>query len=521
MSRRTLAFPRPAFVFAFLGLASIGFLVHACTEPQTPTTAKDITGPQLAATASCDAPCVEVQVSVKGPGPAQSANDIVVTLWRAGGTGDGVAFHELTNSNGVATFDLDGELISSLDGFCAVARPLRSVDDATNLVAVSPDPGATTLDIVPNADGVQAQSAPWLASVSESPNKSAVLNKANLVTNCLNWTTAANAPFAVDQGTAVLVRMDMNAARASIEITCLFPNANSNDPCQSWTAISLDDVQFPPWGQVTLPDGVKKGFLASVGLGNSPAVNDGLAFGQTYLVEIAQGEESASKVITTPQQSGNNQSASVSRTAELATIVCVVNDGSPDFFESSGEVTTGMDIQPPVLDGYACLSPLQTVQFLPDAARVVIAFDYLDLGGDLTANFHMRARANPEFSDMLSTTITKSIKYDFSTCPGSPTVLSENTEPAISLLVVCRNDPAAANRKHVEITATVPEGRLIEWSINTGGGDKHPETAKKNASSALRPIKQPNSGDFDAFCPLTDFGFGVSSDPKIWGSQID
>jgi hypothetical protein len=281
--------------FTFLSLAVLALLVHACAEPEPQATTKDITGPQLAATASCAAPCVEVVVSVKGPGPAQSAEGIVVTLWRGGLPGDGTAFHALTDVDGVAAFDLTGEVGVDPVGFCAVARPLTSVADAETLVQVEPSTG-TQLNIVPNAGGVNAPSASWQGSVSESANKSAVLNKTNLVKDCISWTTAAKAPFSVDQGTAIRVSMDMNAAAASISITCLFPD-NTGENCQSWTAIQLDDVTIP-W-QIDLPPGVHTGFLASVGLGNSPAVNGGLAFGETYAVEVAQGEYSASKVITT------------------------------------------------------------------------------------------------------------------------------------------------------------------------------------------------------------------------------
>ena len=514
MIRRTPPFPRPAMLLAFLGLASIALLVHACSEPQAPTTTKEITGPRLANNAaSCDAPCVQVEVTASGQGPSQPIDGIVVTLWRAGESGDGAAFHATTVNGGIATFDLTNQLLSSLDGFCAVARPLTDEQDAQTFISIDPTNSVDQLNIIPNAAGVYAPSAPWQGSVSVSENRSTVLNKSNLVSNCLNWETAADAPFAVDENTSIRVRMTMNAATASIVITCLFPD-NSGEDCQSWTAIPLEDVDFPSWAP-TLPDGVKKGFLASVGLGNSPAVNDGLAFGETYFVEVAQGEYTSSKLITTSGTSGSNQSTSTNATAELATILCVVNDGSPYFFETNGEVTSGMDIQSPVLDGYAGLKSLETVLFYPDSEKVVIAFDYLDLGGDLTANFQVRARENPDHPDMYSTTITKSVKYDFSTCPAEPTVLSQNTETAIMISVTCRADPLASNRYHVEITATVPAFRFIEWAIQTASGDKHPETAKKNASSALRPINQPY---FDQTCPLEDSGFGQTNDPKVWGS---
>lgn len=511
MIRRSPVSPRPALAFTSLTLAGIALFVHACAEPESPSAMKDITGPRLAATASCVEPCVEVAVSVKGQGPAQPAESIVVTLWRGGVPGDGAAFHALTDADGVAAFDLTGEVGVDPVGFCAVARPLTSVADAETLVQIDPSTGEQ-LNIVPNAGGVHAASASWQGSVSESANKSAVLNKANLVKNCVGWQTPAKAPFTVDQGTAVRVSMDMSAAAASISITCLFPD-NTGENCQSWTAIPLNDVTIP-W-QAELPAGVHTGFLASVGLGNSPAVNGGLAFGETYAVEVAQAEFSSSKVITTSQQGGKNQSASTAATAELETILCVVNDGSPDFFETSGEVSAGMDIQDPVLDGYAGIDPLQTVEFAPDPAKVVISFDYLDLGGDLTANLQMRARANPLYSDGLPTTINKTATYDFAACSGPLLPLSQNAEAMISFSVVCRDDPSALNRKHVEITADVPDYRLIEWDINTPEGEKHPETSKSNASSALRPVEQPG---FDAYCPLLDSGFGQTNDPKIWGS---
>ncbi|NIW35200.1 MAG: hypothetical protein GWN32_01045 [Gemmatimonadetes bacterium] len=513
MFRRTPVFHRLNLLSMCLGLTAVALLAHACAEPDSRPAAPEVTGPQLAGgpSASCEAPCVEVEVSVKGRGPSQPADGIVVTLWRGGQPGDGEAFHELADIDGIATFDLTGEVGPDPDGFCTVARPLTSTDDAETLVDIDPD-SPDQLNVFPNADGVAAPSAPWQGSVSESQNKSQVLNKPNLVSNCISWATADDAPFSVDETTSLRVRMEMNEAAASIDITCLFPD-NTGANCESWTIIPLDDVTIP-WEGV-LPDGVRKGFLASVGLGSSPAVNDGLAFGETYAVEVAQGEFSASKVITTPEQSGN-QSASIARTAELETILCVVNDGSPDFFESEGEVTTGMDIQSPVLDGYAGINALGFVLFKPDPAKVVISFDYLDLGGDLTANLQMRARENPAHPDNLSTNINKKAKYDFASCPGSPTLLSENTEDLISFSIVCRDDPLAPNRKHVEITATVPEKRLIEWDINTPEGEKHPEVAKNNASSALRLIDQPEDG-FDAVCPLQDSGFGSSNDPKYWG----
>lgn len=524
MFRRTPAFPRPALPFAFLGVATIGFLAHACTEPNESAIKKDITGPQLAKSASCPAPCVEVEVTSSGSGPSQPIDGIVVTLWRGGQPGTGEAFHALTMNGGIATFPLSGEVGTDPVGFCAVARPLTDERDAAQFIPIEKGSSAE-LNIVPNDVGVFAPSAPYQASVSVSKNRSRVLNKSNLVSNCISWETTKDAPFTVDQNTALAVSMSMDDAPASIDITCLFPDDPGPDDtgpddtganCQSWTAIPLTGVPIPWEPDSTdpdkLPDGVQKGFLASVGLGSStsPLINDGLAFDETYFVEVAQGEFSSSLMVTT-------SGASTAETAELATILCIVNDGSPDFFESEGEVTTGMDILPDVLDGYAAIDPLQTVQFKPDFGRVVIAFDYLDLGGDLTATLQMRARQG-DLDDGLPTNINKTIQYDFATCPGSPQILSENTEDEIVVTTVCRDDPKAFNLKHVEIVASVPSERFIEWGINSVNGEKHPETAKNNASSALRPINQP---DFGGFCPLEDSGFGLSNDPKIWGLQID
>ncbi len=142
---------------------------------------------------------------------------------------------------------------------------------------------------------------------------------------------------------------------------------------------------------------------------------------------------------------------------------------------------------------------------------MTIFYDQVFLGGDGVVKLRTRAKQNPDLpDDGLATTLSKTVRYDFSPCPDNPpTFVSEVGDDEIVISAPeCRAAPEAGVTQ-VKWSITIPETRLLEWRADAFK-DTHPETSRDDDTRSMRKIDLPDS------CPLTESSIGTSNDPKFW-----
>ncbi len=533
MNRRSPAMSRATSFKLLFAVIALTFFAKACAEqPSTTDTNYEPTAPQLAAggSASCTAPCVEVEVKAK-PGNAV-AEGVLVTLVQGGQSGvgpfdqNGVPLFKLTNSNGVAVFDAaDFDLIGTSTelGYCAHVRPLTSVADAT---------GGGPVFIVPNGTP-PSPSAPFQTAVTGPRLRSEVLTKKSYLDNCVRWSTPGQAPFAVTPTTAQRVSLTVNATGATLGVRCRFfdggtaPSGAPGDECPTWTLMDLgvDENNNPisiPW-QPLLDPGVQVGLLISGSSGANSANNNGLAFEETYEVEAAlQGGDkqyTASLTNKKTAKGGKKDGTVTNETADMDPLVCI-EVSQPA--ESVGEVATGIDFLSPMRDGYLGELPLNSALFVADAEHVTIYYDQVNRGGSAEVQLHMRAKQNPLFPpDGFSSTMNKVVKYNFAACPsGQPTIISESGSAQLVVEVECRATLSDPTITHVVWSISIPGSRLVEWRLQTPFDESHPEEARNDDTRAMRPIAFPVGADGQIGggddCPLANSSIGKTNDPKWW-----
>jgi hypothetical protein len=457
---------------------------------------------------------------------------VVVTLVQGGQSGVGpfdqslASLIKLTGDDGVPGvavfegFDLVGEFAEL--GYCAHVRPLTSVVDATG----------SGFYIVPNATP-PSPSAPFQTAVTGPRLRSEVLTKKSYLDNCVRWTSASDAPFTITPTTAQRIRMTVNATAATLDVHCRFfdggtaPTGSPTDECPTWTLrdLGVDENGNPiiiPWAP-PLDPGVRIGFLVSASSGTNAASNQGLAFEETYEVEAAlQGGDRQYTSSLTGKKTGKGskkEGSVTNETADMDPLVCVeVSEPA----ESVGEVATGIDFLSPMRDGYLGELPLNSALFVADAEHVTIYYDQKYLGGSAEVQLHMRAKQNPLFPpDGFSSTMNKVVKYDFAACPGGqPTLVSETGAAELVVEVECREDLSDATITHVVWSISIPGTRLVEWRLQTSGGESHPEESREDDTRAMRAIAFPVGGDGQIGggddCPLANSTIGKTNDPKWW-----
>jgi hypothetical protein len=534
MTRRTPAFLRFDAVRFVLGVVLLALAVKACSEPDRQPDSEP-TSPQLAAggggAASCEAPCLEVEVKVK-PGNTPAAG-IVVSAIQGGQDGSGEVLIGETDPDGMVSFDLSAFDFGGASelGFCVTARPLVYASDVLDGTRIYPN------------ETPPGESRPYQGAVSQSPNKSVVLSRGNFLQYCVNWTGASQAPVTLDPINAQKVSMVMGGNSASLDITCrLFDgDQNAGNACPTWTIIDLTDNI--PWAPPVapacdpvmdpdcLPEGVRIGLLVS-SANQNVAANQGLEFGESYAVETAQTvgcpvydpadpecrQYTASKALET-KPGGKKSSSSVEATADLDPLLCVEYDGTINgelvYPETFPEAVAGIDFASPIIDGFLGQFPLAGAGFDPDPYHVAISYDQAYYGGSGEVTLHMRAKPKEGTSDEFPTTMNKLVKYDFAGCFAEPLaqpVLVSETGPAeIIVEVECRPSLDDPSLTHVVWSITIPGTRVPEYRLDAAGGDTHPEQARSDDVRSMRSIPFPD------FCPLDASTIGKTNDPKWWG----
>ena len=535
MIRRTPAFPRPALVFAFLGLASIGLLIHACTEPNEPAIRKDITGPQLANnTASCDvsnpAPCLEVQVTLNAPGKPP-AKGIVVTALVGGSTSaggpfsehSGKAFHAKTNDiDGIAKISLESLGLETGEqvGVCLIARSFTNTDDVNPKVLLNTDPFTQAeYVVVPNQTPPSAMKE-YQGAVTVA-NNSKPLTKENFWDGCVAWTDIKKAPLTVDNATAAKVSMSMNQLGATITNSCY--NLSGQGPessqppenCPTWAAILFDKPV--PWAP-DLP-GVEQGLIvAGGGQKTNPAELKGLVCDREYAIETAEDAVTYSTKVT-----ACSDGDPTAITAAYNPTLCIINQDPPEdvISECSLAVTEGIDFlcnnDFPIRDGVLAADPLSTVLFEPSRTQFAIYYDQIYRDGSGEVTLHLRAR-----NDMLSpSTLNHVATYDFSSCPdGAPIPVDESG--SLTVVVSCRRthpDDLSDLTTRVFWLITVPDqDRMLEYRLDSAF-DTYP-IPSRSGDDITRSMHEILLTGLTDYCPLEHSGFGKSNDPKVWGSTL-